>query len=253
VLRCLLLKTHTAGMEERWPVPRVLGLQTTASTGWALLEDVPGIGAYVPSTVADARLLAQEIVALQAWLAQAEQAAGITLDCHPLLANLARLRKLCRKADDPGLNRAELLTRVHTLRERLGALPLCLSHNDIGPGNMAIQQVADLPHAIRFIDFGTTAHNVVGADLHHYAAWAHDSPRQARFFDALAHHYATLIQQPEPLVRAGAQAYALERLVMRWWRRKERRCLQARTRLFLARIQLLLQSAEANLAQAPQG
>lgn len=254
VLRCLCLRSLSRFRSPAsWPVPRVLGLRTEVAGGWALLEDVPRVGESHLTTTAEARLLAEQIVVLQRFLAEAERDAQVHLARHELLINPFRLRRLCRKADDPELDISGLMGRVVVLRDRLLRAPICLSHNDIGPGNMAIQKESVSSPSIRFIDFGTTAYNVVGADLHHYAVWALESQDGSAFFEALARSYAALIGQSEGVVRAGAQAYALERLVMRWWRRKDRRRFPARARAFLAQIVPLLAGAEADLARASQG
>lgn len=253
VLRCLYLAAPRAPGPARLPVPLVLGVRSGDGCGQVLLEDLPGVGGQGLTTPAEADALAEQIVRLEDHLAQAEDRTGIPLQRHRVLANPRRLRGLIRRAEDPTLDGSTLMERVRRLARNLETAPSRLSHNDIGPGNMAVGRDPGRGLTIRFIDFGSVTHNVLGADLHHYAAWGLDSAEQAAFFDRLSSRYAELVHQPLPLVRAGAYAYALERSVMRWWRRQERRRLPGRARSFLTRIALLLRLAEAEIAQVPLG
>lgn len=253
VLRCLFLASTNPSASLPLPVPRVLGVSPGDGCGRVLLEDLPGIGGKVLATPAEAAGLAEQIVRLEVYLAQAEEKTGLALYRHRVLANPRRLRLLIRRTEDPGVEKIELMQRVRFLGQTLANSPTRLSHNDIGPGNMAVQKDSQLGLIIRFIDFGSVSHNVLGADLHHYAAWGLDSVEQQAFFECLSDRYAVLLNQPLALVRAGAYAYALERSLMRWWRRKERHQFPARALAFLSRIEALLLRAEAEIGRALQG
>ncbi|MEB3201594.1 MAG: phosphotransferase [Synechococcus sp.] len=253
VLRCLYLACPNPPVPSALPVPLVLGVSPGDGCGRVLLEDVAGIGSRVLETPAQAAGLAEQIVRLEAYLTQAEAKTGQVLPRHQVLVNPRRLRLLIRRTDDPSVKKSELLQRVRVLGRALAQGPTRLSHNDIGPGNMAVQTDPQLGFSIRFIDFGSVSHNVLGADLHHYAAWGLDSTEQQAFYERLSDRYAALLNQPLPLVRAGAYAYALERSLMRWWRRRERQRLTMRARAYLRRIEALLVRSEAELGRVPQG
>ena len=262
VLRCLYLAfTRTSRLSSR-PVPLVLGLSQGDESGQVLMEDLPGIGALELTAPAEAAVLAEHIFRLETCLAEAEDCSGIALERHRILANLRRLRILMRRTEDPSYDRLGLIRRVNALAKALEGYPTLLNHNDIGPGNMAVRKISESESEsesesgseleIRFIDFGSVNHNVIGADLHHYAAWGLDSSERYLFFEHLSSRYAQLISQSVARLRAGAYAYALERSMMRWWRRKERQQFPARARAFLLRIEILLERAEAEMVMASQ-
>ena len=252
VLRCLFLASPRPPRSLRLPVPLIFGLTAGDKNCQVLMEDLPNVGKLELSTPGEAIVLAEHIIRLESYLAEAEDRAAIPLSRHRVLASTRRLRKLIRRTNDSSFDCSGLIMRVQALASWLEGAPMVLCHNDIGPGNMAGDNVLGPDSEIRFIDFGSVSHNVIGADLHHYAAWGLDSIEQQTFFEHLSTRYAELASQPVSLVRAGAYAYGLERSVMRWWRRKERRQFPARARAFLVKIQILLSRAEAEMLLALQ-
>jgi len=250
ILRSLFLGAFPCRGGAPPPVPRLLGL----GAGWALMEDLSGSGGRFQAADVSPLDLAEAVSGLQAYLAKAESRSGLVMPRHQLLSNLGRLRALVRRTSADKPSRWLMRERALQLAERFNRLPQRLSHNDIGPGNMAVYSSSALaPCHIRFIDFGSVRHNVIGADLHHYAVWGLDSPVQQRFFDQLVCRYAELERVPLADVRAGAYGYAIERTVMRWWRWKDRRKIHARTLGYRTRLQHLLRRAEFELGLAPQG
>lgn len=249
ILRILFLGAAPRQASSLPPVPLLLGL----GPGWVFMEDLQGSGGRFNATDLAPGCLAAAMVRLQAYLAQAELRSGLAMPAHQVLRNPRRLRGLIRRTSGEQPNQSPLLHRVHRLAAALQEFPQQPSHNDIGPGNMAAFQATGAECDIRFIDFGSARRNVIGADLHHYAVWGLNSPEQGHFFDALACRFAELGGHPLAVVRAGAYGYAIERTVMRWWRRKERRSIPARTHGYRERLEELLRRAEAELVQALQG
>ncbi len=249
ILRNLFLGSFPSRAGAPPPVPRLLGL----GAGWALMEDLSGSGGRFQAAEISPFDLAEAVSGLQAYLAEAESRSGLAMPRHQVLRNLSRLRALVRRTSADKPSRWLIRDRALQLVERLHRLPQRLSHNDIGPGNMALYPAAPAACRIRFIDFGSVYHNVIGADLHHYAVWGLDSPGQQQFFDQLACRYAELEHVPLADVRAGAYGYAIERTVMRWWRWKDRRTIHARTLGYRTRLEQLLRRAEAELGLALQG
>jgi hypothetical protein len=249
ILRSLFAGSFPSRAGAPPPVPRLLGL----GAGWVLMEDLSGSGGCFQAADVSPLDLAEAVSGLQAYLAEAESRSGLAMPRHQVLRNLSRLRALVRRTSVEKPSRWLMRERAQRLVEHLHRLPQRLSHNDIGPGNLAVYPSASAACRIRFIDFGSVHHNVIGADLHHYAVWGLDSPGQQQFFDQLACRYAELECVSLAAVRAGAYGYAIERTVMRWWRRTERRKIHARTLGYRTRLEHLLQRAEVELGLAPQG
>ena len=229
------------------PVPRVLGVHPEPVSCTAYLEDLPSTGEWRLASKEDAVLLARSIADLQAYLAWAEAYCELSLPGQSLLLNSRRAKELILGADEPGFDSETFLERLGRVRARLAALPLLLSHNDIGPHNMSVSRAPDSRLVIRFIDFGIAHRNFLGADLHHYAVWSLANASNQRIFNALVAAYAEAVCQPLRDVRLGAYGYALRRILMRWWRVEELRGSQQRSRAYLCKIGALLEKAEQEI------
>lgn len=228
------------------PVARVLGVCSGPLAFTAYLEDLPSSGRYKLTSNREAVLLAKSIAQLQAYLAWSEAFSGLSIPGHSILASSRRLQDLIRSAVDINFDAASFLERIHNLRGRLAALPQLLSHNDIGPGNMSVCRSLDKGQYIRFIDFGSVRRNALGADLHHYAAYALKSKRKKNFFCTLVFNYAEAVSQPTRDVLLGAYGYSIERMIMRWWRKAELRASQPRARAYLSNVVALLEEFETS-------
>jgi hypothetical protein len=232
------------------PVPRVLGVHPDSIKCIAYLEDLPSTGQYNLSSDHEAADLAQSIADLQAYLSWAESYCELSLPRQSLALSLRRAHELVLMADQRGFDEEAFLGRLRQLQARLEGLPLLLSHNDIGPGNMSVFKKPEGGVAIRFIDFGIAHRNFLGADLHHYAIWSLSNASGRRFFDVLAKSYAAAVCQPLSDVRLGAYGYGLRRILMRWWRVEGLRSSRKRARVYLHKVCACLERMEREIGVA---
>lgn len=232
------------------PVPRVLGVQPDSIKCMAYLEDLPATGEYSLFGDDEAVDLSQSIADLQAYLCWAESYCELSLPGQSLSLSLRRAHELAVRAEQGDFDEEAFLGRLREVQARLEGLPLLLSHNDIGPGNMSVSKKPEGGVAIRFIDFGTAHRNFLGADLHHYAIWSFSNASNQRFFDVLAKSYAEAVCQPLSDVRLGAYGYALRRILMRWWRREDLRGSRQRARIYLHKVCAFLERIESEIVAA---